>query len=302
MASGLQRARDLGSAAAAGVLQWYGKMPLGGGLVVGVCTGLQVFNTVVTVPGCLSGAAWLGAPFSQLYTLFMSHFLHTGWFHLLFNMLAFAPFAGYQERNMGTYPLLHIILLLCATTSIIYIALTFVAGILFKGLWTGCVAGLSGVIFALISLEANKGDLQTQDFFGVKVPGAMFPWFLLIVTQFMFMSSSFFGHLSGILAGVLYSQGVLDKFFPGPAYFHRLESTPALSFFHGFPTFVPQPGGVSLPTYMNSTPLPTLSPSSATVGGAYYQRSSYTGYGAVNGGNTAAGTQDRTALLSDGDV
>ncbi|KAJ3024639.1 UNVERIFIED_CONTAM: hypothetical protein HDU68_007917 [Siphonaria sp. JEL0065] len=166
---------------------------------------------------------------------------------------------------MGTYPLLHIILLLCASTSAIYVGLTFIAGFLFKGLWTGCVAGLSGIVFALISLEANKGDLQTQDFFGLKIPGSMFPWFLLIVTQFLFMSSSFFGHLSGILAGVAYAQGFLDRFFPGPSYFHRLESTPFFSILHGFPTYVPQPGGVSLPTYASSTPMPNLS--NPTTGG-----------------------------------
>ncbi|KAJ3012569.1 UNVERIFIED_CONTAM: hypothetical protein HDU68_001128 [Siphonaria sp. JEL0065] len=190
-------------------------------------------------------------------------------------MLAFVPFASYQERNMGTYPLPHIILLLCATTSAIYLAVTFVsAGFLFKELWTGCVAGLSGIVFALISLEANKGDLQTQEY----------------VTE------------QRILAGVAYAQGFLDRFFPGRSYFHRLESTPFLSIFHGFPTYVPQPGGVSF----SSTPMANLS--SPTTGGpaaGYYQRSSYTGYGAVNGGNntnTPGAAQDRTALLSGGDV
>ncbi|KAJ3066193.1 hypothetical protein HDU98_010491 [Podochytrium sp. JEL0797] len=291
------RARELGSSAATGIMQWYGKLPLGVGIVLGVCSVLQCFNTLFTVPGCLSGASWLEAPFSQLYTLFMSHFLHTGWFHLLFNMLAFAPIAGYQERNMGTYPLLHMILLLCATTSVIYVCLTFVVGFLFRGLWTGCVEGLSGIVFALISLEANKGDLQTQDFFGVKIPGSMFPWFLLIVTQFLFMGSSFFGHLAGILAGVVFAQGFLDKLMPGPNYFHRVESTPAFAVLHNFPTFVPQPGSVALPTYNN--PVPTPAQNSAP---AYYQRSSYTGYGAVGNNATGGAGQDRTALLSDGDI
>ncbi|KAJ3298559.1 hypothetical protein HDU79_009324 [Rhizoclosmatium sp. JEL0117] len=293
----ISRGRELGSTAASGLMQWYGKLPAGVAVVVALCTALQVLNTFFTVPGCLSGASWLSRPFTQVYTFIMNHFLHTGWIHLIFNMLAFVPFAGYQERNMGTYPMLHLVLLLGVATSAIYVVLTFLFGFLFKGLWVGCVAGISGVVFALISLEANKGDLQTQDFFGLKIPGSMFPWFLIIVTQFIFMGSSFFGHLSGIFAGILYAQGILDKAFPSPSYFHRLESTPFFAFIHGLPNFIPQPGGISLPSY-NATPLSTVSPTTT-----YYQRSSYQGYGAV-GGNAPGqnSSQDQTALMSDRDI
>ncbi|KAI8608062.1 hypothetical protein BC830DRAFT_1234252 [Chytriomyces sp. MP71] len=240
------RARELGASAASGIMAWYGKLPLGAGLVVATATALQFINTFVTVPGCFAGAGFWAAPFSAIYNIFMSHLLHTGWIHLIFNILAFTPFAGYQERQMGTYPFLHFLLLLAFTTSIVYFTLVFVVGFVFSSVWQACVAGLSGIVFALIAVEANKGVMAEQDFFGFKVPGALFPWFLLVITQILFMSASFFGHLAGILAGLLFARGYLDIFIPSRSSFSRVEENPFLGGLARFPAYVQVPGVKSL--------------------------------------------------------
>ncbi|KAI8845672.1 hypothetical protein BJ741DRAFT_585498 [Chytriomyces cf. hyalinus JEL632] len=299
------RARELGASVGSGILSWYGKLPLGVGIVIGVCTAFQLFGLFVTVDQCFSGSAFWLAPVSRAATLFLSHFLHTGWLHFILNMLSFAPFAGYQERNMGTYPFLHFTLLLAATCSVVYFAIAFVVGIVWSTIWTQCVAGLSGIIFALISLEANRGEMQTQDFFGIKVPGAMFPWVLLVVTQFLIPGAAFFGHLAGILTGILHARGFLDAFVPGPDTFSRLESAPFFGGLSRYSAYVGQPGSISLPTFNTQAATQPSMPSAAT--GASYYQSSYSGYGAVHGGNNqgnaAAGNAggdagDRQGLLS----
>ncbi|KAJ3400020.1 hypothetical protein HDU80_007351 [Chytriomyces hyalinus] len=298
------RARELGASVGSGILSWYGKLPLGVGIVIGVCTAFQLLGLFVTVGQCFSGSAFWLAPVSRAATLFLSHFLHTGWLHFIFNMLSFAPFGGYQERNMGTYPFLHFTLLLAVTCSVVYFAIAFVVGIVWSTIWTQCVAGLSGIIFALISLEANRGEMQTQDFFGIKVPGAMFPWVLLVVTQFLIPGAAFFGHLAGILTGILHARGFLDAFVPGPDTFSRLESAPFFGGLSRYSAYVGQPGSISLPTFNTPAATQPSMPSAAT--GASYYQSSYAGYGAVHGGNNqgnaAAGNAggdagDRQGLL-----
>ncbi|KAJ3102195.1 hypothetical protein HK100_004411 [Physocladia obscura] len=253
------RARELGTAAAAGLTQWYGTLPAGVAVVVGVAVSLQLAALLVALPGCLSGAAWLAAPFSQR------------WIHLILNILAFIPFAAQHERNMGTYPFLFMFLLLAFTTSAVHLVLAFFFGFVFSGLWIACTVGLSGIIFALISLEANKGELQTQELISLE-------------------SKSQEPYFRG-------AQGYFERVFPGTAFFHRVESTPFLGVLINIPTFVPQPGGISLPTFNTYT---ASTPSSTATG--YYQRSNYTGYGAVNGNTTSSNNQDRAALLNGGDV
>ena len=80
--------------------------------------------------------------------------------------------------------------------------------------------GLSGVIFALIVAETHVNAIQHRSFYGFfTVPAAYFPFLLLVVWQFIFPNISFFGHLGGILAGILYTRGWLAPLTPSSSSF-----------------------------------------------------------------------------------
>jgi hypothetical protein len=83
-----------------------------------------------------------------------------------------------------------------------------------------CSVGFSGVIFALIVAETHVNNIQHRSFYGLfSVPAAYFPWLLLVLWQFIIPQVSFFGHLSGILAGIMYSKGWLACVTPTPSSF-----------------------------------------------------------------------------------
>ena len=62
-----------------------------------------------------------------------------------------------------------------------------------------CMAGLSGILFALIVMEGEVlGGGEPRSIFGLfAVPAAAYPWVLLFVYQLLMPGVSFVGHLSG---------------------------------------------------------------------------------------------------------
>ena len=100
--------------------------------------------------------------------------------------------------------------------------------------WAGivlpsCSVGYSGILFALIVADHRVRGTQQRSIFGVFiVPAAYFSWILLILCQILLPQTSFFGHLGGILAGMLYASGWLDWSFPSAASLQVLHQALAL--------------------------------------------------------------------------
>ncbi|EFC39255.1 predicted protein [Naegleria gruberi] len=68
-----------------------------------------------------------------------------------------------------------------------------------------CSIGFSGVIFSYLTIASTDTSQTTNSLFGmISVPSKYYPWILLLVTSFLFPSSSFVGHLFGIISGYIF--------------------------------------------------------------------------------------------------
>lgn len=73
-----------------------------------------------------------------------------------------------------------------------------------------CAIGFSAVIFAIkVVLQDQESAHQRQYVFGIPIPIRMMYWSELFIIQLVAPQSSFIGHLSGILVGLLYTKGPL---------------------------------------------------------------------------------------------
>lgn len=69
-----------------------------------------------------------------------------------------------------------------------------------------CCVGFSAILFALKYVWNKKANSNTN-IIGISVPSKYAAWVELVVISFISPNSSFLGHLSGILAGILYIDG-----------------------------------------------------------------------------------------------
>lgn len=86
-----------------------------------------------------------------------------------------------------------------------------------------CAVGFSGVIFSLkvvLNYSPGVAPITTPMFLGFPLPFTVETrhvcWVELLVIWVLMPSSSFWGHVSGILAGLVYVSGVLEPLFALP--------------------------------------------------------------------------------------
>lgn len=107
---------------------------------------------------------------------------------------------------------------------------TFLTSHLLPGisLLSGCAVGLSGIVFALIAIDALEASEPQRSIFGLfSVPTKAYPFALLLLWQLVVPSASLMGHLSGLLAGLLW-KGVEIKFLEDSATseYSQINTTP----------------------------------------------------------------------------
>eukprot|EP00948_MAST-09A_sp_MAST-9A-sp1_P003447 g3447.t1 len=84
--------------------------------------------------------------------------------------------------------------------------------------------GFSGVLFSLAMVECFMSTTTHRNVFGFfRVPTQVYPWVLLLLLS-LIPGISFWGHLSGILAGLLYTSGIIQPLLPSRFTVFRWEN------------------------------------------------------------------------------
>ena len=148
----------------------------------------------------------------EYYRLITSNFFHINIYHLLTNIYSFYGFSYILEnqfRNSVNYAVL--IFFLGITSNIIIILMSIIEMYLFKtySIYYTQILGFSSIIFGLKIILLNKFNINTQ-YFGIVLNPNQTMIFELIFASVMFPNVSFYGHLSGIISGILYI-----NYYPG---------------------------------------------------------------------------------------
>jgi hypothetical protein len=162
--------------------------------------------------------------------------------HIGMNVLSTSAIGTMLEKRIGTCRLMLTIWWSMLLTSCLYLLLSWLAYALFgyDNLLYSHAVGFSGVIFHMSVLETYQHPGPTRSLGFVSVPPALYPWALLVLSQFIMPNISFLGHLAGILTGNLQYLGLLDNFcLISETYLVELESRPWLRLLVKLPSFVP---------------------------------------------------------------
>ncbi|KNC99258.1 uncharacterized protein SPPG_05513 [Spizellomyces punctatus DAOM BR117] len=253
----------------------YTDLPLGTAIIVSACVVIHFLNIFTkdlawTSKGCLAAWAYLKAPVANFHRLFANQFLHVGIFHLVLNILAFPSFAAPIERDIGTFQFLHVIFLWSFINSFLYVLLGSILGLITLTGWgTACSAGLSGLIFSALTVEAvlERGIFTPRRIFGREIAGVAYPWIIFGIAAIITPWASFIGHLSGILGGMLYAYHLLDFLLLPSRFIAALQSARIFSALTARSNYHEAPGGVALPT--NANELPSTGGAASSRGGLF---------------------------------
>ncbi|KAM9316499.1 rhomboid-related protein 4 [Gastrophryne carolinensis] len=147
----------------------------------------------------------------------LSPFHHVDDWHLYFNMVSLLWKGTKLERRLGSIPFAVIIIVFSQLIGVVYIGLQ-----LMLAEWTDdssyemqCAVGFSGVLFALKVLNNHYHPGGSSNLFGIQVPNKYACWVELVAIHILSPGTSFVGHLSGILVGLLYTHGPLKWIMAG---------------------------------------------------------------------------------------
>ena len=190
---------------------WWNTLSIATRLVFCLCIGMYVLElfAIVTVFGSCSGGYQVLGKW-QLSRLFLSPIVHAGMLHLLLNMLALLQLLPQLERSHGTSGGLVtcvVYILLSQLIAITPSTIMHTVGINWIFDWKGCMVGLSGLLFGLLTLEVTTEETgmfpSKRVVFGFAIPSKSYPWVMLFLLQIVMPSAAFLGHLGGILSAYL---------------------------------------------------------------------------------------------------
>ena len=133
-------------------------------------------------------------------------------------MMACFSLAPMYEKHVGTFRFLYISFIVTFFSGIMYVGISLTIALLSND-WTWLLSssiGYSGTLFAYATLETFlPNQALTRNLFGmIEIPSKMYPWILLLVLQLLVPNVSFFGHLTGILCGVMHAKGLFYCLLP----------------------------------------------------------------------------------------
>ncbi|OIW26407.1 hypothetical protein CONLIGDRAFT_581301 [Coniochaeta ligniaria NRRL 30616] len=151
--------------------------------------------------------------FATLHRLNTYPFIHLNWFHALMNIIALTPLLERFERESGTLTALALFLGPLSTLPAgLYL---FFEKLVFRG--NTPVMGASVWVFLLFGVEAIHTYRVNPHFLvaGYNIPTWTFALGMLLVVEALVPSSSFLGHVCGLVVGYAYGLEYL-KFLAPP--------------------------------------------------------------------------------------
>ncbi len=172
---------------------------------------------------------------NQYYRIFTHNFIHLSFIHIFFNMIFFYFVGPQVEKRIGTIftfiYIFHSVIIL----SIVYLMIAklldyfLVHFMKFKDFNYDfyCSIGFSGVLFSLFYFWCNFSSISEtyQNFLLVApIKSKFLPFCYLIFLQILNPNSSFLGHLSGIISGVLIKYFFVFFTFPNKNWIQNFEN------------------------------------------------------------------------------
>ncbi|KAK8832956.1 hypothetical protein WA577_003934, partial [Blastocystis sp. JDR] len=149
---------------------------------------------------------------TELYRIFTSAVIHIDDYHLYYNISSLLWKGSFLEVVTGSKSFIVMTLFLTVVSGIYFLLITSFFNWIgfFTSSYYNRTVGFSGVLFGykLISHFYNAGPSSLA---GIRMPPSYITWVELLYCS-LFPNVSFFGHLSGILAG--YTYVALPKVFP----------------------------------------------------------------------------------------
>ncbi|XP_075058056.1 rhomboid-related protein 4 isoform X2 [Mixophyes fleayi] len=150
---------------------------------------------------------------SDWQRLLLSPFHHADDWHLYFNMMSLLWKGTKLEQRLGSVFFAVIILVFSQLIGVVYLMVQLILT-----RCTGdpsytfqCAVGFSGVLFGLKVLNNYYHPGGAHNFYGFRVPNKYACWAELVAIHLLSPQTSFVGHLSGILVGLLYIHGPLGQ-------------------------------------------------------------------------------------------
>ncbi|XP_030600204.1 rhomboid-related protein 4 [Archocentrus centrarchus] len=172
---------------------------------------LYLFPAAPLLQACVSvqQAYW----FQDWRRLLLSPLHHADDWHLYFNMLSFLWKGSRLERRLGGAWFVYLLSVFSLLTGLIYLVLEALLTELTQNQSYSmeCAVGFSGVLFALKVLNNHYYPGGVTYVMGFPVSNRYASWVELVFIHLTSPGTSFVGHLSGILVGLLYTTGPLKK-------------------------------------------------------------------------------------------
>ncbi|XP_025965521.1 rhomboid-related protein 4 isoform X2 [Dromaius novaehollandiae] len=145
--------------------------------------------------------------------LLLSPIHHADDWHLYFNMVSMLWKGIMLERKLGSIWLAYIIAVFSVLIGVVYMVLEYtLAEILDDPTYKmSCAVGFSGVLFALKVLNNHYNPGRFSSVLGMQISSKYVCWVELVAIHLISPGASFAGHLAGILVGMMYTVGPLEK-------------------------------------------------------------------------------------------
>ncbi|XP_028320557.1 rhomboid-related protein 4 [Gouania willdenowi] len=179
--------------------------------VLGLNVYLYLFPAAPLMKACVSvqQTYW----FNDWRRLLLSPLHHADDWHLYFNMASFLWKGILLERRLGGAWFSYLLVVFSMLTGLVYLLLEATLTELTddQSYSTVCAVGFSGVLFALKVLTNHYQPGGVTYIMGFPVANRYSSWVELVLIHIMSPGTSFVGHLSGILVGLLYTSGPLKS-------------------------------------------------------------------------------------------
>jgi len=196
------------------------------GLVMALCVGIfylpaflpiphELFLALMPTNACIgSRAIWERMQWQRLV---VAPLVHADEMHLVYNMGSLLWKGMQLEQRMGTkrFGALLLVFTLLSSALMVVGSVVLAEFLHVYSFYHECAVGFSAVLFALkvVLFHESPNSYHHVSFLPFLVPGKYVAWVELAIIQLLVPRASFFGHLCGILAGLIYVSGALGPLF-----------------------------------------------------------------------------------------